>query len=192
MSNFMIGRDFKKSLNSKFYILNPNKGFSLMELLIYTAVLAIMATVIVSVFLGITRGKGQFTAQSEINSSLRFVIEKINQDIRSASAVSTPASPGGTVSSNLSMTTPEGEVAYCVSSNILRRQVGVNPCDDSSAVVTSGKINVTALTFTRFENINTVFDPDVIAVSIQVSVTMSYAGGGLEYSATKTTTELLP
>jgi len=179
------------------YKLQTKSGFSLLELLIYTAVLAVMATVIVNVFLGITKGRGQFTAESEVNSNLRFAIEKIGQDIRSASAVGTPASPGGTTSLNLVMTTPEGQVAYCISSNMLRRQVGVNPCDSSSPVVTSDKVNVTCpldVCFTRFENINSNLPAALgTALTIQISITMSYAGGGsFQYSATKTTTELLP
>lgn len=179
------------SLNSKF----SQGGFSLLELLIYTAVLAVMATVIVNVFLGITMGRGQFAAESEVNSNLRFAIEKINQDIRAASTVSMPAFPGGTTSSNLVMITSDGQVTYCISGNKLRRQVGVNPCDSSSPVVTSDKVNVTCpgnICFTRLENINSNFIPAVTAVSVQTSVTMAYAGGGFQYSATKTTTELLP
>ncbi|PIP46423.1 MAG: hypothetical protein COX15_00685, partial [Candidatus Colwellbacteria bacterium CG23_combo_of_CG06-09_8_20_14_all_42_19] len=43
--------------------LQTKSGFSLLELLIYTAVLAVMATVIVNVFFGITMGRGQFAAE---------------------------------------------------------------------------------------------------------------------------------
>lgn len=173
----------------KSYPANKLKGFSLIELLIYTAILAVMATVIVNVFLGITMGRGQFVAESEVNSNLRFAVEKINQDIRSASVVTAPASPGGTSSSNIIMTTVDGEITYCISSNRLRRQVN-GICDDSSLVVTSDKVNVTAITFTRFENTNTTLS--VTAVTIQTSITMVYAGSVFQYSATKTTTESLP
>ena len=177
--------------------LQTKSGFSLLELLIYTAVLAVMATVIVNVFLGITMGRGQFAAESEVNSNLRFAIEKINQDIRAASAVGTPASPGGTTSSSLVMTVGADTITYCISSNRLRRQVGVNPCDSSSPVVTSDKVNVTCpldICFTRLENINSNLPATLgTALTIQISITMSYAGGGsFQYSATKTTTELLP
>ena len=177
--------------------LQTKSGFSLLELLIYTAVLAVMATVIVNVFLGITMGRGQFAAESEVNSNLRFAIEKINQDIRAASAVGTPASPGGTTSSSLVMTVGADTITYCISSNRLRRQVGVNPCDSSSPVVTSDKVNVTCpldICFTRLENINSNLPAALgTALTIQISITMSYVGGGsFQYSATKTTTELLP
>ena len=166
-----------------------------MELLIYAAVLAVMSTVIVNVFLGITIGRGRFTAESEVNSNLRFALEKINQDIRAASVITTPATPAGTTSQTLVVNIggAEGTVTYCVLSGVLRRQPNGGACSSDSAAVTSDKVSVTAPTFTRFENTNSNLPVALgTALTIQTSITMAYAREGFQYSATKTTTELLP
>ncbi len=176
------------------YIVCSNKkaGFSLMELLVYTAVLAVMATVIVSVFLGITKGRGKFISQSEVNSNLRFSMEKINQDIRYASNVAVPDTAGAS-SSSLEMTVGSDTVRYCISNGKLRRQIN-GACGDSSETVTNDKVVATSLIFKRLHNTNSSFTPPITAVSIQTSITVAYMGtsSDFQYSATKTTTELLP
>ena len=166
--------------------LQTNKGFTLLELLIYTALLASMSIVIVNVFFGLTKARGGITVRTEVNSNLRFAVEKINQDIRAASVISTPASPGGTISPDIVMTTVEGEITYCISSNKLRRQLN-GICNDSSAVVTSDKVNVTALTFTRFENTNSILNKTVVTVQTSINIAYASTSPDLNYSANQVT-----
>ena len=166
------------------------RGFTLLELLIYTALLAAMAVVITTVFLGFTGARGGITARTEVNSNLRFALEKINQDISASSAVTTPSALGGTGTANIVMTTPEGQISYCIYSNKLMRQKD-GTCGSNSIAVTSDKVNVTALNFIRFENTtnSSAFTTQITAVSIQTSITIEYASTNpdLIYSTSRTT-----
>lgn len=169
------------------------KGFTLLELLIYTALLAAMAVVVVNVFLGLTRARGGITARTEVNSNLRFALEKINQDISASSSITTPSALGGAGTSTLVVNVggTEGTVTYCVTSGVLRRQPSGGACDSNSPRVTSDKVNVTVLNFIRFENTTNIsaFATQITAVSIQTSITIAYASTSpnLNYSTSQTT-----
>jgi len=163
-------------------------GFTLLELLIYTGLLAIISVVVINVFLGLSNSRGEVAARTEVNSGLRFAVEKINQDIRSASSITTPAGAGGSSSSLVMVIGSDTVITYCVSSDILRRQLN-GSCDDSSPTVTGSKVSVTAINFTRFENTNLILSNTV--VSIQTSITMAYISSNpnLNYSADQITVQ---
>src|SRR3989344_6408170 len=69
-----------------------NQGLSLLELLIVVAVLSIVSVMMVGAFLSITRGRGAVESKTTVNGELRFAFQKIEQDIRSASSLTTPSS----------------------------------------------------------------------------------------------------
>jgi type II secretory pathway pseudopilin PulG len=101
-------------------------AFSLLELLIYMALIAIIMVVIISIFVGVNGGRGRNEVQSEVNSNLRFAVEKIQDDLRAATSVSAPT-PAGISSSILQIATASGTVVYCVSSGTLWRAVTSTP-----------------------------------------------------------------
>src|SRR5437867_1271689 len=70
---------------------NGRSGFTLLELIIYMAGLAVVMVLIVGIFVSLNNGRGRAQAQTEVNSNLRFAIDKIESDLRSASAVSVPS-----------------------------------------------------------------------------------------------------
>src|ERR1700687_479214 len=101
-------------------------AFSLLELLIYMALLSLIMVVIVGIFIGVNTGRGRSEVQSEVNSNLRFALQKIEADLRAATSVATPT-PAGISSSILQMTTASGTVIYCVSSSTLWRATTITP-----------------------------------------------------------------
>ena len=70
--------------------LSSSRGFSLLELLIYMAILSIMSVILSASFLSLTKGRAKSESRTEVNSNLRFAMERIVQDINAASAVSAP------------------------------------------------------------------------------------------------------
>jgi type II secretory pathway pseudopilin PulG len=76
---------------------NREKGFSLLELLIYMALLAMILPVIAVIFLSVNSGRVSNEVRSEVNSNVRFAVDKIGVDLRAATSVSSP--PSGTSSS---------------------------------------------------------------------------------------------
>jgi len=75
-------------------------GMSLLELLIYIAILSGLMVVISDAFIMLAKGRGQAEARSEVNSAVRFAAERIKQDVKNAGAISTPVlgTPANTLS----------------------------------------------------------------------------------------------
>ena len=149
-------------------------GFSLLEILIYIAVIAVVTTAIGGVFLSVAAGQARADALAEINSNIRFALDKINQDISAASVITTPVSAGDT-SATLSLISDAKQITYCVANNQLHRGTG-GICDGSSELITSQQVKVNNLTFTRLENTNSVLVKTI--VSIQAVLTIGYNGAG--------------
>jgi len=178
-----------KFCHSNFVIRNSCGGFSLLELIIYVAILAIVMTVLATSFVSINKGRGKSEAQIAVNSNMRFVLERIGQDIRGASAISLPATANAT-SSSLTTTVSGVQIAYCLVSGILRRQSG-GACSGASEALSSQEVLISNIVFTRLENANTITAKT--AVSIEVSLGMSYAGTSpdWQYSGSKKTTFMM-
>lgn len=159
-------------------------GFSLLELLIYIAILSILMVVISNILISFLKANGQSQSKNEVNSSIRFVGELLRQDIRNASSVSEPASPAGTSSSTLILTRNGVTITYDTSGGILRRQENGNPTVD----VTNSKVLVGTPIFTRIENANSVFNTTSVAIAINMTFSYNSASPDLAYSDSLQTT----
>ena len=158
------------------------RGFSLLELLIYVAILSGLVVVISSTFISLSKGNGQSQAKSEVNSAIRFATELLRQDLKNASAVTVPSV--GTPSATLTLTRGGVTIIYDVSGGILRRKEGAaDPVN-----VTTSSVTVSAPVFTRIENTNTVFS--TTNVSIKINMTFAYNSNSSDwtYSASLQTT----
>ena len=157
-----------------------NLGFSLLEILIYVSIIAIVISAISGVFLSLAQGQAKADARAEINSNVRFALDKINQDILSASAIATPAAAGDVSNGSLVMTISPTTVTYCVVSGQVRRSAG-GTCNSSAEPITSSTVKVDNLSFARLENTNTFLTKTI--VSIQTILTISYNGTSSNYQS---------
>lgn len=171
-------------------ISDNQSGFTLLELLIYVAVLSIVTMVIAGAFLSITQGRARVEAASEVNANLRFAIERIGQDIRGASAVSLPASAGAT-STALQLTISGTAVNYCLADTAVRRQQG-GACTGASEAITTESVVVNSLLFSRTENTNTTLGKTVLTISVAADMSYDSTAPEWQYNATKQTTASLP
>lgn len=161
----------------KFILKQKNKksiGFSLIELLIYVAILSGLMVVSSNMFISLSKGNGQSNAKSEVDSAIRFAGELLRQDLKNASVVSVPVSGGS--SSSLTLTRAGTTIVYDVSSGVLRRKEGVA----MPVNLTNSNITVGTPTFTRIENTNVVFTSSKNIV-IKISMTFSYNGSGSDW-----------
>jgi type II secretory pathway component PulJ len=163
-----------------------NKGFSLLEILIYITVIAVVTLAVSAIFISIANGQAKADAKAEMDSNLRFITDKINQDISAAAAIATPATAGQTAAT-LSLTIGASTINYCVVNNQLRRSSS-GICDGSAELLSGQAVTVKNLSFTRMENTNTYLSKT--AVSIQTSLTLSYTGANQD-SVTKQITSSL-
>jgi len=150
------------------FLKKDSRGFSLLELIIYIAIVSVLSLGVSSAFLSFNRGRGQVAVRSEVNTNLRFAIEKITQDLHAGNAVTTPGS-AGLATSTLSVTVSGTNVTYCVLGGQLRRQAG-GACTISSEVITSPVVTVSTTTFTRIENTNTVLSKTTTGITIDLTI----------------------
>lgn len=143
-----------------------NSGISLLELLIYIALLSGLMVIVSDAFIMLSKGRGQAEARSEINSAIRFAGELIKQDVKNATAVSAPAL--GTPGSTLSLTVSGETILYDMLDGVLRRKVNAG----TPETVTGSYVTVDVPTFTRIENYNSILNATTTA--IQVAMTMRY------------------
>lgn len=151
---------------------NQTRGTSLLELLIYIAILAGLMVIVTDAFTSLSKGRGQSQAKSEVNAAIRFATEKIRQDLKAATVVTTPIL--GTASSTLLMTVGGVAINYDVSAGQLRRKEAA-----VYTAVTGSNIVAGAPTFTRLENRNV--NLGATTTAIQVSMSMSYNSSSTDW-----------
>jgi len=158
-----------------------NRGVTILELLIYIAILSGLMVIISDAFIMLSSGRGQAEARSEVNSALRFSGELIKQDIKNATAISSPVL--GTASSTLSLTVAGAPVVYDVLSGAFRRTA-----NGVVSTTTGATIVADTPAFTRLENYNPTLGATTTAV--QIAITMRYNASTTDflYSDTLRTT----
>mgnify|MGYP001558243732 CR=1 FL=1 len=100
-----------------------NRGFTLIELIIYLAIVSALVTSLILWSLSIGNVGARARGGAELNASGRFALEIITRDIEQATALVVPA--GATPSSTLTLTNALGEaVTISILGGQLMRTVG--------------------------------------------------------------------
>jgi prepilin-type N-terminal cleavage/methylation domain-containing protein len=170
----------------KYPSIADNKGFTLLEVLIYTVLLAVVATILTNAILMLSRSRGQAISKSETNLNLRFAVEKIKRDISASSTLLTPAAAGAT-SSSLVISSSGIDVTYCVANGQLRRQAG-GACNASSEAITGSTSIVAAPVFTRLENSSAEFGKKIVSLVVSLSASSTSAAPDWQYGQSVRTT----
>lgn len=154
---------------------------SLLELLLYIAILSGIMVVVSDAFISLSKGRGQAEARSEVNSAIRFATERIKQDIKSASAVSVPIL--GTPANTLNLTVGGLPIVYDMLGGVLRRtENGV------TASTTGNFVSVETPIFTRLENYNSVLKATTTTIQTEMTFRYNSTGGDWIYADTMRTT----
>lgn len=163
-------------------------GFTLLELLVYVAILGIITVAVSQSFLIFSRGRAQAEARAEVNGSLRFGLERIRRDATQASSLDQPAVAGET-SDQLALTVAGESVVYRLVAGRLTRQAGAGPVE----ALTSSSTVWSVLAATRLENQNQVLNKK--KVTLRLVLTAAYEGDNPAWQASSsrsTTLEILP
>lgn len=173
--------------NCKLLFACRQRGSSLMELLIYIAVLVIMAGIISGIFIAMTRGKGASEARTEVTSGLRFALEKIAQDLRSATssaAITTPASTTTPPTATFSVQVGGDTITYSTTTDYrLKRYLNSN-----FEIVSADLIKINTLTFKRLEAVNPILGKNYVNIEINASASHRSDSPDAQYSETVKTT----
>lgn len=138
-------------------------------------------------FISLSKGSGQTSAKSEVDTSIRFATELLKQDLKNASVVSTPTL--GTPSSTLVLTRGGTSIIYDISSGVLRRKEGVA----SPVNITNSNITVGTPVFTRIENTNLDFGSTSTTIKLNMSFSYNSTSPDWKYSTVlETSVNLYP
>lgn len=86
-----IFKHIKNNLSPFTSHLSPSEGFTLIELIIYMGVLAILIAMLGSAFAQIVEVQTDTKATSAVDQDSRYIIAKLNYDMQASSSISAPA-----------------------------------------------------------------------------------------------------
>ena len=161
---------------------HTKRGVTLLELLIYIAALSGIMVIVSDSFISLAKARGQSVARSEVNAAVRFAGERIGQDIKNASDITTPLL--GIPSPTLTMTVGGVAVTYDSSAGQLRRSEGLNSPD----LVTGTNVYINTPVFTRLENYNPAFNATTTSIAVSLNFNYNASSTDWKYSAGYQTT----
>jgi len=162
------------------------RGFSLTELILYLAIIGILMTVVVSMFLSFSKTQTKAESQTELQQNARAAVERIRQEIVKAASVNTPTAGVANAGNNLSLVMSSTWTCFQAANvggvNILQMsEGGSGACGGTWNSITSSKVSITnADVFTRYDNTNA-------KSTIQFKLNMNY-NGRTEYTHSTQTT----
>src|SRR3990167_6165146 len=147
-----------------------NKGFTLIEILVYIAILAIIFFVIVSFLIWSIRANAKAKVMNEVLNSAKRAMEVISYEVREANSIYDPTSAFGSHPGQLSLETvhylPIGEEITFVDFYLCGTQLCLKKESEDPIALTLDSVEVESLIFTKI-----VVDD---ASSIQVDLTVKY------------------
>ncbi len=146
---------------------NNNQGFSLLELLIYMAILSGFLLVIANIFFMITASSAREEARNEVQQNLRFAISKIVNEARLAKNIITPASGESNI---LDLDMGSATTRFSVAGGVLVKTANLGLPGEITENITADNVSVgiaeSPLIFTR------------VSDAIQINLAISYNDGG--------------
>jgi|GEM_PF-1348355 len=130
----------------------PGRGFTLIEIVLYTGILAVVGLIGTQFFLVISRSYFQDQARNEVTQNVRFVSHTMQQAVRAAAKVNTASSS----MLDLAMTdAAKSPTVFTLANGVLYRQEG----GGAQVALTSDKVEVTSLYFYSVATQQTIVDP---------------------------------
>jgi len=148
------------------FSVKKNTGFSLLEVLISTAIFSMVLLTVFSFFFSINASNSKTKADREAQENARMVLEEITYEIRGAKSIYTST----TTSSQLSLETtkylPTGETGTFIDFFLCGTAICLKKESQNPVALTSDSVEVTNLTFSQILN--------GTKPSVQINLTVNY------------------
>lgn len=143
------------------------KGFTLIEVLVYIAVLILAVLVMVSLFLSLSTVLSRNQVERELSQTAQVTLEKMVRDIRAAATADT------TVANQLTLQTIGGATTtqFALSGN----SVVMNLNGTNLGTLTSNTVSVDDLVFTKYETLGAELETILVRVALTLSVSTKAA-----------------
>jgi len=123
--------------------LKNQAGFTLFEIIIYVAIMAMIVTSFVTFSISISNVKVKVFVVQEVNSNIRNALDLIGQKIRVASAVTAPLSGANGSTLSLNFLSPDPSLTFSLNNGVLY----LTPASSSAVAITNADVNITNLKF---------------------------------------------
>lgn len=152
-------------------IINNKKGSSLIEVLIYIAILAIIGTILVGYFMVAITSEKEHSVRSSVMTSVQNITSSINYDLGRTSIVGIPENNFAT-SSILEIKTDSGVVRYKVDSdNNLIKEIST-----TTVVLTDQVSKVDNIVFRRIDHFEERLSATTTSIDLILSVSDRQSG----------------
>lgn len=154
------------------------KGFTLLETVVYIALLTIVTTFLTSFILDLSRSYNKARLKADAASQVRRVLEIMTNEIKTAKSVYTPTSYFGTGDSKrqLSLETlynlPAGENSTFVDFYLDSQKIYQKRESQAEESITSDRVKITNLTFDLINSNNIVIKIDTGEISLEGAATL--------------------
>ena len=145
-----------------------SSGFTLIELLIYMGILSVFLIILTDVFVSILGVKLESSSYSSVEQDGRYIINRLSYDIRRATSITTPSSPGQN-SSSLILVIGGINYTYSLNSN--------NLVLTSNSLSNNLNSNLTRISNLQFQRIGNVGGKNIIQVNFTVTSTVQPKSG---------------
>ncbi|HKU18841.1 MAG TPA: prepilin-type N-terminal cleavage/methylation domain-containing protein [Candidatus Saccharimonadales bacterium] len=161
---------------------NRQQGYTLLELLLYVALIGALLTSVVSYFGIVADSRVKNQTIIEVNDQAIALMDVITQTVRNATAITAPAA--GASGSSLTLTVPTGSLSptvFALSGTTATIKEGAG----AAVNLTDSEVQITSLTFTNLTRTGT-------SGAVQISFTMTRVNPAsrneYDYQKTFTTT----
>ena len=153
---------------------NQEKGFSLVEVLIYSGMLILITFFIVQSIIALVKSHSKVVLDRSVEYSSEAAINKIIGEIKNASSVNTGSSSFGTNPGTLSLNGTENSVSYTIAFSVQNGAIVFSKDGGVSVPLTSSDVSVTSMIFKIASTTN----------SIAIKVDATIYGTKRDYSKT--------
>ena len=166
-------------------VLNFKKSFTLTEMLVYVAVLAIIVLAVSSFFLWTTRSNTKTRAMREALDNSRRAMEIMSSEIKEAKSIYTPTTTSTQLSLETTKYLPAGEETTYIDFYLCGTQLCLKKESQNPIALTSNRVEVKNLVFSQIITSST--------PSIQINLKIDYKTEAArpEYQASFITTSTI-
>lgn len=162
-----------------------NRGFTLVEMLLYISLAGILIVVLISMFTLSLNARLKNQSMSEVNQQGIAAIEYMTNTLRNATAYTSPAA--GASANSLTATVPTASLSptiFSLNGTILQVKEGAA----AAIPLTNSNVQITALSF---KNLSRTSTPGVVQINLTVSKTNPSSRNEFDYQKTFTTSVAL-
>jgi len=158
----------------KYFLRKSQKGATLIELLIYFALLGIILVIAVDIMLATGEFFLESASKNELQDNARFINARLTYDIHRADSITTPANLGDSSNTLILVIGTETHTYSLVGANLEYQKETRPPPTTQTANISSNFIEVNSLSFQRFGTTN---GKHTIKITFELEAIKSGKGG---------------